>query len=153
MMIFISIYCIVDGFFVSNFAGDIPFKALNLIFPFLMILGTVGFMFGTGGTAIVAKKMGEGDNQKANEYFSLFVYLTFVLGIIFEILGIIFIRPIAILLGATGELLENCVLYGTTILLSLPFLVLQYLFQSFMIAAEKPKIGLFITKNYKIYPI
>lgn len=145
MMIFISIYCIVDGFFVSNFAGDIPFKALNLIFPFLMILGTVGFMFGTGGTAIVAKKMGEGDNQKANEYFSLFVYLTFVLGIIFEILGIIFIRPIAILLGATGELLENCVLYGTTILLSLPFLVLQYLFQSFMIAAEKPKLGLFIT--------
>lgn len=145
MMIFISIYCIVDGFFVSNFAGDIPFKALNLIFPFLMILGTVGFMFGTGGSAIVAKKMGEGDNQKANEYFSLFVYLTFVLGIIFEILGIIFIRPIAILLGATGELLENCVLYGTTILLSLPFLVLQYLFQSFVIAAEKPKIGLFIT--------
>lgn len=145
MMIFTSIYCIVDGFFVSNFAGDIPFKALNLIFPFLMILGTVGFMFGTGGTAIVAKKMGEGDNQKANEYFSLFVYLTFVLGIIFEILGIIFIRPIAILLGATGELLENCVLYGTTILLSLPFLVLQYLFQSFMIAAEKPKLGLFIT--------
>ena len=145
MMIFTSIYCIVDGFFVSNFAGDIPFKALNLIFPFLMILGTVGFMFGTGGTAIVAKKMGEGDNQKANEYFSLFVYLTFVLGIIFEILGIIFIRPIAILLGATGELLENCVLYGTTILLSLPFLVLQYLFQSFVIAAEKPKIGLFIT--------
>ena len=145
MMIFISIYCIVDGFFVSNFAGDIPFKALNLIFPFLMILGTVGFMFGTGGTAIVAKKMGEGDKQKANEYFSLFVYLTFVLGIIFEILGIIFIRPIAILLGATGALLENCVLYGTTILLSLPFLVLQYLFQSFMIAAEKPKLGLFIT--------
>ena len=145
MMIFISIYTIVDGFFVSNFAGDIPFKALNLIFPFLMILGTVGFMFGTGGTAIVAKKMGEGDNQKANEYFSLFVYLTFVLGIIFEILGIIFIRPIAILLGATGELLENCVLYGTIILLSLPFLVLQYLFQSFVIAAEKPKIGLFIT--------
>lgn len=145
MMTFTSIYCIVDGFFVSNFAGDIPFKALNLIFPFLMILGTVGFMFGTGGTAIVAKKMGEGDNQKANEYFSLFVYLTFVLGIIFEILGIIFIRPIAILLGATGELLENCVLYGTTILLSLPFLVLQYLFQSFMIAAEKPKLGLFIT--------
>ena len=145
MMIFTSIYCIVDGFFVSNFAGDIPFKALNLIFPFLMILGTVGFMFGTGGTAIVAKKMGEGDNQKANEYFSLFVYLTFVLGIIFEILGIIFIRPIAILLGATGELLENCVLYGTTILLSLPFLVLQYLFQSFVIAAEKPKLGLFIT--------
>lgn len=145
MMTFTSIYCIVDGFFVSNFAGDIPFKELNLIFPFLMILGTVGFMFGTGGTAIVAKKMGEGDNKKANEYFSLFVYLTFVLGIIFEILGIIFIRPIAILLGATGELLENCVLYGTTILLSLPFLVLQYLFQSFMIAAEKPKLGLFIT--------
>jgi Na+-driven multidrug efflux pump len=102
MMMFISIYTIVDGIFVSNFAGDIPFKALNLIFPFLMILGTVGFMFGTGGTALVAKTMGEGDIKKSNEYFSLFVYLTFVLGIIFEILGIIFMRPIAALLGATG---------------------------------------------------
>lgn len=145
MMMFISIYTIVDGIFVSNFAGDIPFKALNLIFPFLMILGTVGFMFGTGGTALVAKTMGEGDIKKSNEYFSLFVYLTFVLGIIFEILGIIFMRPIATLLGATGELQDNCVLYGTIILLALPFLVLQYLFQSFIVAAEKPRLGLIIT--------
>lgn len=145
MMIFASIYGIVDGLFVSNFAGDIPFKAVNLIMPFLMILGTVGFMFGTGGTAIVAKKMGEGNQKKANEYFSLFVYFTFFLGLIFSILGIIFIKQVATLLGAKGELLENCIIYGRIILIALPFLVLQYVFQSFVIAAEKPKLGLYVT--------
>ena len=145
MMIFTSIYSIIDGFFVSNFAGDIPFKAVNLIMPFLMILATVGFMFGTGGTAIVSNKMGEGDIKKANEYFSLFVYLTFTLGVIFAAFGIIFIRPIAILLGATGEILENCIVYARIILIALPFLVLQFLFQSFIVAAEKPKLGLFVT--------
>ncbi len=145
MMIFTSIYGIVDGLFVSNFAGDIPFKAVNLIMPFLMILGTVGFMFGTGGTAIVAKKIGEGNEKKANEYFSLFVYFTFVLGIIFSILGIIFIKPVASLLGAEGEILENCIIYARIILIALPFLVLQYIFHSFVIAAEKPKLGLYVT--------
>ena len=100
MMIFTSIYSVVDGFFVSNFAGDIPFKAVNLIIPFLMIMATVGFMFGTGGTAIVAKTLGEGDSEKANRYFSLFVYITFSLGVIFSVLGMIFIRPIASALGA-----------------------------------------------------
>ena len=145
MMMFTSIYGIVDGLFVSNFAGDIPFKAINLIMPFLMILGTVGFMFGTGGTAIVAKKLGEWNLKKANEYFSLFTYITLILGIIFSILGIVFMKPISILLGAEGEILNNCILYGRIILLALPFLVLQYLFQSFMIAAEKPKLGLYVT--------
>ena len=144
MMVFTSIYGIVDGFFVSNFAGDIPFKALNLIFPFLMILGTVGFMFGTGGTAIVASTFGEGDKEKANRYFSLFVYVTFVLGIFFALIGIIFLPTIARWLGAEGELLRNCVLYGRIILCALPFLVLQYLFQSFFVAAEKPRLGLFV---------
>ena len=144
MMIFTSIYGVVDGFFVSNFAGDIPFKAVNLIMPFLMIFGTVGFIFGTGGTAIVANILGEGDKEKANRYFSLFVYVTFVLGIFFAAVGIVFIRPIAIFLGAEGELLENCVVYGRVVLLALPFLVLQFLFQSFFIAAEKPKMGLFV---------
>ena len=144
MMIFTSIYGVVDGFFVSNFAGDIPFKAVNLIMPFLMIFGTVGFIFGTGGTAIVANILGEGDREKANRYFSLFVRVAFVLGILFAAVGMIFIRPIAVFLGATGELLENCVVYGRIVLIALPFLVLQFLFQSFFVAAEKPRMGLFV---------
>ena len=144
MMIFTSIYGVVDGFFVSNFAGDIPFKAVNLIMPFLMIFGTVGFIFGTGGTAIVANILGEGDKEKANRYFSLFVYIAFVLGVLFACVGIVFIRPIAVFLGAEGELLENCVIYGRIVLIALPFLVWQFLFQSFFVAAEKPKMGLFV---------
>ena len=144
MMIFTSIYGVVDGFFVSNFAGDVPFKAVNLIMPFLMIFGTVGFIFGTGGTAIVANTLGEGDREKANRHFSLFVYVAFALGIFFAAVGMIFIRPIAVLLGAEGELLENCVVYGRIVLLALPFLVLQFLFQSFFVAAEKPRMGLWV---------
>lgn len=145
MMIFTSIYGVVDGFFVSNFAGKTPFSAVNLIMPFLMIVATVGFMFGTGGTALVAKIFGEGDKEKANKYFSLFVYVSFALGVIFAVLGIVFIRPISVLLGAEGELLENCVVYARIILAALPFYVLQLLFQSFFPAAEKPQLGLAVT--------
>jgi len=145
MMIFTSIYGVVDGFFVSNFAGKTPFSAVNLIMPFLMIVATVGFMFGTGGTAIVARTLGEGDKERANRYFSLFVYVAFALGVIFSLLGIIFIRPISALLGAKGELLENCVVYARIILIALPFYVLQSLFQSFFPAAEKPQLGLMVT--------
>lgn len=145
MMIFTSIYGVVDGFFVSNFAGKTPFSAVNLIMPFLMVVATVGFMFGTGGTALVAKIFGEGDKAKANQFFSLFVYVSFALGVIFAILGIVFIRPIAALLGAEGELLENCVVYARIILTALPFYVLQLLFQSFFPAAEKPQLGLAVT--------
>lgn len=142
MMVFASVYSVVDGFFVSNFAGKTPFAAINLIMPVLMILNTVGFMFGTGGSAIVAKTFGEGDKEKANRYFSLFVYLTFGLGVLFAVLGFVFIRPIAVLLGAEGEMLENAVVYARIILLALPFNVLQYLFQSFFVTAEKPHLGL-----------
>lgn len=145
MMIFTSIYGVVDGYFVSNFAGKTPFAAVNLIMPFLMIISTVGFMFGAGGTAIVAKTLGEGDSEKANRYFSLFVYVTFVLAVVFAAIGIIFVRPISIMLGAEGVLIENCVLYGRIILAALPFFVLQLLFQSFFVAAEKPKLGLVVT--------
>lgn len=145
MMIFSSIYSVVDGFFVSNFAGKAPFTAVNLIMPILQILGTVGFMFGTGGTAIVSKTYGEGDKEKANRYFSLFVYIAFGAGVLLAVLGIIFIEPIAKLLGADGELLTNCVIYATVILCALPFYVLQVIFQSFFVAAEKPKLGLFVT--------
>lgn len=145
MMIFTSIYGVVDGFFVSNFAGKTPFAAVNLIMPFLMILSTVGLMFGTGGSAIVAKTFGEGDREKGNRYFSLFVYVSAVLGVLFAVLGIVFIRPIASRLGAEGEMLENAVLYARIILLALPFYVLQILFQSFCVTAERPKLGLAVT--------
>lgn len=146
MMIFTSIYGVVDGFFVSNFAGKTPFAAVNLIYPFLMIVGTIGFMFGTGGSAIVAMTLGEGKKEKANSYFSLFVYVSFILGIIFAVLSFIFIRPIAVLLGAESpELLENCVIYGRVILAALPFYILQVLFQSFFVTAEKPNLGLIMS--------
>ena len=145
MMIFTSIYGVVDGFFVSNFAGKTPFAAVNLIMPFLMIVATVGMMFGTGGTAIVAKTFGEGKREKANALFSLFVYTAFGLGVVFAVLGILFIRPIAAKLGAEGALLENCVVYARIILAVLPFYVLQLLFQSFFVTAEKPHLGLAVT--------
>ena len=145
MMIFTSIYGVVDGFFVSNFAGKTPFAAVNLIMPVLMLVATVGFMFGTGGTAIVAKVLGEGDREKANRYFSLFTYVSFGLGLLFSLLGFVLIRPIAQLLGASGELLENCVLYGRINLLATPFFILQMLFQSFFVTAEKPQLGLIVT--------
>lgn len=145
MMIFTSIYGVVDGYFVSNLTGKTAFSAVNLIYPFLMILATVGFIFGTGGTAIVAKTFGEGQREKANSYFSLFVYVSAFLGATFAVLGIVFIRPISIMLGARGELLDSCVLYGRIILLALPFNVLQMLFQSFFVAAEKPQVGLWVT--------
>lgn len=145
MMIFTSIYGVVDGFFVSNYAGKTPFAAVNLIMPLLIILATVGFMFGTGGSAIVAKTFGEGDSEKANNYFSLFVYITFIIATILAILGIIFIEPIAKLLGAEGELLKHAVIYARIILIALPFNALQYLFQSFLVTAEKPQIGFAVT--------
>lgn len=146
MMIFMSIYGVVDGFFVSNFAGKTPFAAVNLIYPFLMILSTAGFMFGTGGSAIVAKSFGEGNPEKANKSFSLFVYTAAIIGVVLAILGIVFVRPVAShLLGASGELLENAVLYARIILIALPFNVLQFLFQSFFVTAEKPQLGLITT--------
>ncbi|MBS7259789.1 MAG: MATE family efflux transporter [Eubacteriales bacterium] len=145
MMIFTSIYSVVDGFFVSNFAGKTPFAAVNLIMPVLQILGTVGFMFGTGGTALISNTFGAGDKERANRYFSLIVYVAFGLGLVLAILGFVFIRPIAALFGAEGELLDNCVLYARIIICALPFYVLQMMFQSFSVAAEKPQLGLLVT--------
>lgn len=145
MMVFTSIYGVVDGFFVSNFVGKTPFAAVNFIMPFLMILGTVGFMFGAGGSALIAKTMGEGDDEKARQLFSLFVYVTAACGVVLGVLGFVFIRPVAVWLGAEGEMLENCVLYGRVILPVLPALMLQYEFQSFFITAEKPQLGLGVT--------
>ncbi|WP_304432630.1 MATE family efflux transporter [Acutalibacter muris] len=145
MMVFTSIYGVVDGFFVSNFVGKTPFAAVNFIMPVLMILGTVGFMFGAGGSALIARTMGEGDSERARRLFSLFVYVTVALGVVLGAFGFIFIRPIAVWLGAKGEMLENCVLYARIILPALPALMLQYEFQSFFITAERPQLGLMVT--------
>ncbi|MDO4285079.1 MAG: MATE family efflux transporter [Eubacteriales bacterium] len=145
MMIFTSIYGVVDGFFVSNYVGKAPFAAVNFIMPFLMILGAVGFMFGTGGSALISKTMGEGDHGKAQEQFSLFVYVALACGVVIAVLGILLLRPVAAALGADGELLEDCVVYGRIILLALPAYILQYEFQSFFVAAGKPQLGLAVT--------
>lgn len=145
MMVFSSVYGVVDGFFVSNFAGKTPFAAVNFIMPFLMMLGCVGFMIGTGGSAIISKTLGEGDKERANGYFSMLVYFSIALGVVITIFGIIFIRPIAALLGAEGQMLEDCVVYGRIILLALPVFILQMEFQSFFVTAERPGLGLAVT--------
>ena len=145
MMVFTSVYSIVDGFFVSNFVGKTPFAAVNFIMPFLIMLGALGFMFGTGGSALIAITLGEGDKARAQRLFSLFVYVTAVCGVILAALGIALLRPIAAWLGAEGPLLEQCVLYGRIILIALPAYMLQYEFQSFFVAAEKPQLGLAFT--------
>ena len=145
MMVFTSIYGVVDGFFVSNFVGKTPFAAVNFIMPFLMILGTVGFMFGTGGSALVSKTMGEGDDDKANRLFSLFIYVSILCGVIIAIFGFVFMRPVASLLGAEGKMLDECVLYGRLVILALPGFMLQMEFQSFFVTAERPQLGLIVT--------
>jgi len=145
MVIFSSIYGVVDGLFVSNFAGKTPFTAINLIMPFLMILGTLGFMIGAGGSALTGRLLGEGKQQQANALFSSLVLITAISGIVLGIVGIIFLEPISILLGAEGEILYNCILYGRIILPALPLFMLQNVFQSFMITAEKPQLGLAMT--------
>lgn len=145
MMIFTSIYGVVDGLFVSNFVGKTPFAAVNLIMPLLMILGALGFMIGTGGSAIVSKTMGEGNLEKANQYFSMLVYVTIAGGILLTILGQIGIRPLAMAMGATENMIDDCVLYGRILLVSLTAFMLQNVFQSFFVTAEKPQLGLGIT--------
>ncbi len=145
MMIFTSIYGVVDGLFVSNFVGKTPFAAINLIMPFLMLFGAIGFMIGAGGSAIVAKHLGEGEREKAVSVFSMLTVITILCGIVFSALGILLLRPIASLLGAEGEMLEYCVSYGRIILLALTAFMLQNLFQSFLVTAERPQFGLYVT--------
>ena len=145
MMIFTSIYGVVDGFFVSNFVGKTPFAAVNFIMPFLMVVGAMGFMFGTGGSALIARTMGEGRREKAQEIFSLLICAVAVSGVVIAVISIVFLRWIAMFLGAEGEMLEDCVRYGRIILVALPFLMLQYAFSSLSVTAEKPKLGLIVT--------
>ena len=145
MMLFTSIYCIVDGFFVSNFAGKTPFAAVNLIMPLLLVLGCIGFMFGTGGGALIAKIMGERKPDKANEIFTLIIVVSALCGVVLAALGFFLLRPVAKLMGADGELLEQSIIYGRIILLALPFYILQFEFQCLFSTAEKPKLGLYVT--------
>lgn len=145
MMIFTSIYSIVDGVFVSNCVGSDAFAAVNLIMPVIMILGSTGFMVGTGGSAIVSKTLGEKKLEKASEYFSMLIYLCIVSGVILSAIGIIFIKPLAELLGATGDIANNCIIYGRTVFFMMTGLFLQNAFQSFLVVAEKPKLGLAVT--------
>ena len=145
MLVFTSIYGVVDGFFVSNYVGKTPFAALNFIMPFLMILGCVGFMFGTGGGALIAKTMGEGRGQEANRIFSLLVSVSILCGLVLTLLGILTLRPVARILGAEGQMLEDSAAYGFIILLALPAYVLQYEFQCLFATAGKPKLGLAVT--------
>lgn len=145
MMIFTSIYSVVDGFFVSNFAGHDAFVAINLIWPVLMILGGVGFMFGAGGTAIVSKTLGEDDSKRANEYFTLVVIVTFVVGAVLGVSFYFVLPPVVSLIGGEGVQARDAINYGRILMASMPFFMLQNLFQSFFIAAEKPKIGFIFT--------
>lgn len=145
MMIFTSIYGVVDGIFISNCVGADAFASVNLIMPVLMILGTIGFMVGTGGSALVSKTIGEGEKEKANEYFSMLNYFLVVVGFILTIVGLVLIRPISKLLGAKADMLEYCVTYGRVLLVSLIPFLLQNSFQSFLVVAEKPQMGLKIS--------
>lgn len=144
MMVFTSIYGVVDGLFVSNFVGKVPFAAINLMMPLFMILGAIGFMVGAGGTAIVGKTIGQGKKDKANEYFSMLIYVTFIVGVFTVIVGQAVLPAVSRLLGAEGEMLECCVLYGRIVISAMPFFMLQNVFQSFFVTAEKPKLGLYV---------
>lgn len=145
MMVFTSVYGVVDGFFVSNFAGKTAFAAINLIMPFIMILGSIGFMIGTGGSALVSYTLGTGDKEKANRYFSMMVYFTVLTGILLTVLGIIFVRPMAKLFGADESMMDTCVLYGRIVIAFNATFMLQNIFQSFFVVAEKPRLGLIVT--------
>ena len=145
MMIFTSIYGIVDGIFVSNFVGKTAFAALNLIMPFVMIFGALGFMLGTGGCALISKTMGEGKREKANELFSMYIAVSALAGAVITAVGIAVMRPVSIALGAEGQMIEDCVTYGRILLSTLVFFILQCEFQSYCVAAERPRMGLWIT--------
>ena len=145
MMIFTSIYGVVDGFFVSNYVGKTEFAAVNLIMPFPMMLGAFGFMIGTGGSALVSMTLGQGNKRGANEIFSMLVKVTIITGIVLSVAGIVFTREIALALGATEDLLEHCITYGRILLIALTPFMLQNVFQSFLVTAEKPTLGLIVT--------
>ena len=140
-----SVYGVIDGLFISNFAGDTPFAAINLIMPLTMILGGTGFMLGTGGTALVSKIVGENDVEKANKTFTMIIVFAVILGAALTAVGMSVVRPVAYLFGATEDMIEYCVPYGRIVIGFTVFYMLQNIFQSFLAAAEKPKLGLIVT--------
>lgn len=145
MMIFTSVYGVVDGFFISNYVGKTAFASVNLIIPYLQILGGMGAMLGVGGSALTAKTLGEGDIPRARRYFTMMTYLMAGTGVLFSVIGIALLRPMAYVFGATDSMIEDCTVYGTTCLVFNAALLMQYGFQSYLIVAEKPKLGLAIT--------
>ena len=145
MMVFTSIYGVVDGVFVSNYVGSESFAAVNLIMPFLMILGAVGFMLGSGGSALVSYTLGTGDSKRANEIFSLLIYVLIGLGAVFTVGGILFLAPMSRFLGADETMLPICVSYGRIVLSAMIPFMLQSTFQSFLVTAERPNLGLYVT--------
>lgn len=145
MMVFTSIYGVVDGFFISNYAGKTAFTAVNIIMPVTMILGAFGFMIGTGGTAIVSQTLGEGDHKRANNYFSFLVYATAIMGVLLSIIAIIFLPQIAKILRITDEMMPYALTYGRILIAFTPTFMLQSLFHSFFITAERPDLGFKIT--------
>ena len=144
-VIFTSFYSVIDGLFVSRFVGKVSFAAVNMVFPILMILGALGSMVGTGGAAIVGKTLGEGDNDKANKYFSMLIYSVFAIGTIFAVAGFFILPEVLKIIGAEGDLLNNSVLYGRILLVALPFFITEFEFQSFFVTAEKPQLGFYVT--------
>lgn len=145
MMVFTSIYSLVDGFFVSNYVGKVAFAAVNLIGPVFTIVGSLGMMIGAGGTAIVGKTLGEKEEERADEYFSMFIYVVMFIGVITAVVGWLCVKPLAEVLGAEGQMLSDCILYGRVCFVGSPFFMLQFSMQTFFITAEKPKLGLGIT--------
>lgn len=145
MMIFTSIYGVVDGLFISNFVGKTAFAAVNLIYPYLMMLGCLGFVVGTGGSALVSKTMGEGDSRRANQYFSMLIWVTIAFGAAITALGFLTLRPVSVLLGAEGEMVDQCVFYGGIIMAAQTAFLLQVVFQSFFVTAERPQLGLAVS--------
>lgn len=145
MMVFTSIYGVVDGLFVSNIVGETAFASLNLVMPFIMVLSGMGFMVGTGGSALAAKEMGSRNTDRANRYFTMMIYFTLILGVLMTVIGIAFIRPVSYFLGASEDMIDDCVLYGSIVIGFSTAFMLQNVFQSFLAAAERPKLGLLIT--------
>lgn len=145
MMVFVSIYSVVDGFFISNFVGETEFASVNLVMSLPLILGSIGFLVGSGGSALISKTIGEGEKEKANEIFSMIIYFAILVGVVLGIIAFLFIEKIVILLGAEGDMIKYASTYGSILLVTLPFFILQYAFQALLVTAEKPKMGLYVT--------
>ncbi len=163
MMIFSSFYSVVDGIFLSNYAGEGAFSGVNLIFPYIMILGGVGYMFGTGGTALVTKTLGEKDQERANNYFSLIVYSTIVIGILFMVVGYFTVEPFVKMMASLSKsdaassqtMIDSAIRYGHIMMLGIALFMLQNVFQSFFFWRRKTFNGFYLyrwSRGYEYLP-